>query len=92
MINFNTKKRKIKTYKKSDWLLITPIKKRKIPHDWRQGLTTSYWYNEKSNQWLTVPMEQMFYIMIGRKGKLYSTSYFAKKSGYLSPFTRLRKL
>ena len=92
MINFNTKKRTIKTYKNSDWLYVTPNRKTKIPHDWKRGLTTSYWYNQKTKQWLTLPMEEMFYTMIGKKGKLYSESFFANKSGYISPFTKLKKL
>ena len=80
-------KRKIKKYKNSDWLFITPKPKIRI-----MKLTTSYFYHPKRRIVVTLPMESHFYILIGRKGKDSANKIYTNKSGFVTPFTYVRKL
>ena len=41
---------------------------------------------------VTIPMENMFNIMIGKKGKHKADNIFKNQQGYVSPFTRVRKV
>jgi len=79
-------KRKIKKYKNSDWLFITPKNKIRI-----MKLTTSYFYHPKRKMVVTLPMERHFYILIGRKGKDSSDKIYRNKSGFVTPFTYVRR-
>jgi hypothetical protein len=57
-------KRKIRSFKNSDWLMVTPqhIKLRIM------RITTSYWYNPKNKITIRIPLEETHQIMIGKKG------------------------
>tara|TARA_Y100000114_G_C11687070_1_gene291610 strand:+ start:530 stop:793 length:264 start_codon:yes stop_codon:yes gene_type:complete len=57
-------KRKIKSFKNSDWLYVTPqhVKLHIMK------ITTSYWYNPKNKITIRMPLEETHKIMIGKKG------------------------
>ena len=57
-------KRKIRSFKNSDWLMITPqhIKLHIMK------LTTSYWYNPKNKITIRIPLEDTWHVMICKKG------------------------
>jgi len=57
-------KRKIRSFKNSDWLMVTP-KHIKL-HIMK--ITTSYWYNPKNKITIRIPLEDTWHVMIGRKG------------------------
>ena len=80
--------RRVKSYRDSDWLYITP--KQTTIHIMK--LSISYWYNPMTKILVTIPMENMFNIMIGKKGKHKADNIFKNQQGYVSPFTRVRKV
>ena len=61
--------RKIKTYPNSDWIKVTP--------DFKIGLNfcNHYWYNTLHKIFVALPMEDMFYKIIGKKGYKVSNSF-----------------
>ena len=74
-------KRKIRSFKNSDWLMVTPQHVKL--HIMR--ITTSYWYNPKNKITIRIPLEETHHIMIGKHGykaadELLMTEESKKKS------------
>tara|TARA_R100001443_G_scaffold33680_1_gene47539 strand:- start:330 stop:584 length:255 start_codon:yes stop_codon:yes gene_type:complete len=82
--------RQIEKYSKSDWLKVT-LGKSNI--NYGIMFCNHYWYNPVHRIVLTIPMEEMFYLMIGKRGHKASNK-FAENCLNVEPngFTRIRRI